>query len=108
MAQPTSGHDGSGICRTAAQIEMPRIPTTPFGIGTENELESCDQHFVLGAQSGERNSFNAFAPKCRHRLMKLSMRHTRNPAEAEDAPQNTFRKDCTVAARARCADIWTR
>jgi hypothetical protein len=73
MAQPTSEHDGSGICRTAAQIEQGfRQPLSELELSMN--VESCDQHFVLGAQSGERNAFNAFAPKCRHRFMKLSMR----------------------------------
>jgi hypothetical protein len=71
-------------------------------------VESCDRSFVLGAQSGERSAFNALVRNCRQRFMKLSMRYTRNRADAEDAVQNTFRKDRTVAARARCEGIWVR
>ena len=68
-------------------------------------VESCDRSFVLGTQSGERSAFNALVRKCRHRFMKFSMRHTRNRVDAEDAVQNTFRKDRTVAARARYEGI---
>ena len=68
-------------------------------------VESCDRSFVLGAQSGERSAFNALVRKCRHRFTKLSMRYTRNRADAEDAVQNTFRKDRTDAARARYEGI---
>jgi DNA-directed RNA polymerase specialized sigma24 family protein len=68
-------------------------------------VESCDRSFVLGAQSGERSAFNALVRKCRHRFMKLSMRDTRNRADAEDGGKNTFRNDRTVAARAIREDI---
>jgi RNA polymerase sigma-70 factor (ECF subfamily) len=47
---------------------------------------------VLRAQSGEHGAFNALVRKYRHRVMKLSMRYTRNRADAEDAVQNTFIK----------------
>jgi RNA polymerase sigma-70 factor (ECF subfamily) len=51
-----------------------------------------DLSLVLRAQSGERGAFNALVRKYRHRVMKLSMRYTRNHADAEDAVQNTFLK----------------
>lgn len=47
---------------------------------------------VLRAQSGEHGAFDALVRKYRHRVMKLSMRYTRNRADAEDAVQNTFIK----------------
>jgi RNA polymerase sigma-70 factor, ECF subfamily len=47
---------------------------------------------VLRAQSGEHGAFNALVRKYRHRVMKLSMRYTRNRADAEDAVQDTFIK----------------
>lgn len=52
----------------------------------------CDRMLVLRAQSGEHGAFNALVRKYRHRVMKLSMRYTRNRADAEDAVQNTFIK----------------
>jgi RNA polymerase sigma-70 factor (ECF subfamily) len=55
-------------------------------------VECCDLNLVLRAQSGEHGAFNALVRKYRHRLMKLSMRYTRNHADAEDAVQNTFLK----------------
>jgi RNA polymerase sigma-70 factor (ECF subfamily) len=52
----------------------------------------CDRMLVRRAQSGEHSAFNALVGKYRHRVMKLSMRYTRNRADAEDAVQNTFIK----------------
>ena len=46
----------------------------------------------MRAQSGEQSAFNALVRKYRERVMKLSMRYTRNRADAEDAVQNTFLK----------------
>jgi RNA polymerase sigma-70 factor (ECF subfamily) len=56
------------------------------------EVRSCDRILVLRAQSGERSAFNALVRRYRHRVMKLSLRYTRNRADAEDAVQNTFLK----------------
>lgn len=55
-------------------------------------VEPCDRTLVLRAQSGERSAFNALVCKYRHRVLKLSMRYTRNRADAEDAVQETFLK----------------
>jgi RNA polymerase sigma-70 factor (ECF subfamily) len=55
-------------------------------------VEPCDRLLVLRAQSGEHGAFNELVRKYRHRVMKLSMRYTRNRADAEDAAQNTFIK----------------
>ena len=55
-------------------------------------VESNDRILVLRAQSGERGAFNVLVRKYRHRVMKVSMRYTRNRADAEDAVQNTFLK----------------
>jgi len=54
------------------------------------DLTPCDRLLVQRAQSGERSAFNALVRKYRDRVMKLSMRYTRNRADAEDAVQNTF------------------
>jgi RNA polymerase sigma-70 factor, ECF subfamily len=56
------------------------------------DVKSFDRMLVLRAQSGEHSAFNALVRKYRHRVMKLSMRYTRNRADAEDAVQNTFIK----------------
>jgi RNA polymerase sigma-70 factor (ECF subfamily) len=53
-------------------------------------VECCDRSLVRRAQSGERGAFNVLVSKYRHRIMKLSMRYTRNRADAEDAVQETF------------------
>ena len=54
------------------------------------DVTPSDGVLVLRAQSGERGAFNALVRKYRHRVMKLSMRYTRNLADAEDVVQNTF------------------
>jgi RNA polymerase sigma-70 factor, ECF subfamily len=56
------------------------------------DAKPCDRMLVLRAQSGERGAFDALVRKYRRRVMKLSMRYTRNRADAEDAVQNTFIK----------------
>ena len=55
-------------------------------------VDCCDRALVLRAQSGEHGAFNALVRRYRHRVMKLSMRYTRNRADAEDAVQNAFLK----------------
>lgn len=56
------------------------------------KVECCDRNLVQRAQSGERSAFNALVRKYWHSVMKLSMRYTRNRADAEDAVQETFIK----------------
>jgi RNA polymerase sigma-70 factor (ECF subfamily) len=56
------------------------------------DVKTCDQILVQRAQSGEHSAFNALVRKYRHRVMKLSLRYTRNYADAEDAVQDTFIK----------------
>ena len=53
-------------------------------------IQSCDRLLVQRAQSGEHRAFNLLLDKYRQRLMKLSMRYTRNHEDAEDAVQETF------------------
>ena len=54
-------------------------------------VKCCDQALVLRAKSGDQ-AFNALVCKYRQRIMNLSMRYTKNLADAEDAVQNTFLK----------------
>ena len=49
-----------------------------------------DLSLVRCAQSGERRAFDQLVLKYRPRVVKLAMRYTRNPADAEDAAQETF------------------
>jgi RNA polymerase sigma-70 factor (ECF subfamily) len=55
-------------------------------------VECCDRSLVRRAQTGERSAFNVLVSKYRRRIMNLSMRYTRNRADAEDAVQETFIK----------------
>ena len=49
-----------------------------------------DLSLVRCAQSGERRAFDRLVLKYRPLVVKLAMRYTRNPADAEDATQETF------------------
>ena len=49
-----------------------------------------DLSLVRCAQSGERGAFDQLVLKYRPRVVELAMRYTRNPADAEDATQETF------------------
>jgi len=55
-------------------------------------LESSDRILVLRAQAGEPSAFNLLVARYRHRIMQLTMRYTRNRADAEDAAQEAFLK----------------
>ncbi len=49
-----------------------------------------DRGLVVRARLGDRGAFNLLVGKYRHRVMKLSLRYTRNRADAEDVVQETF------------------
>lgn len=51
-----------------------------------------DLSLVRRAQSGEASAFDRLVLKYRPRIVELTMRYTRNPADAEDATQETFIK----------------
>jgi RNA polymerase sigma-70 factor (ECF subfamily) len=55
-------------------------------------VENADTPLVLRAQAGDQVAFGVLVGKYRVRVMKLSMRYTRNRADAEDAVQETFIK----------------
>lgn len=52
----------------------------------------CDHALVVRAQSGECAALDALLRRYRPRIMRLVMRHTRNPEDAEDIVQITFLK----------------
>jgi RNA polymerase sigma-70 factor, ECF subfamily len=49
-----------------------------------------DRTLVSRAQSGEPQAFDQLVRKYHDRVMKVTLRYTRNQADAEDAAQNTF------------------
>jgi RNA polymerase sigma-70 factor (ECF subfamily) len=61
-----------------------------------------DQSLVRCAQSGERRAFDRLVLKYRARIVELSMRYTRNRADAEDATQETFIKAYRGLRHFRC------
>jgi RNA polymerase sigma-70 factor (ECF subfamily) len=51
---------------------------------------ASDWGLVTRAQSGEPQAFDQLVRKYQDRVMKVTLRYTRNQADAEDAAQNTF------------------
>lgn len=51
---------------------------------------ASDLRLVFRAQSGETSAFDLLVRKYRERIMKLTLRYTRNRADAEDAAQVAF------------------
>jgi RNA polymerase sigma-70 factor (ECF subfamily) len=61
-----------------------------------------DLSLVRCAQSGESRAFDRLVLKYRPRVVELVMRYTRNPADAEDATQETFIKAYRGLRHFRC------
>jgi RNA polymerase sigma-70 factor (ECF subfamily) len=81
---------GSAFSAERAEKSRPRRCLSELQILIS--VDCSDQSLVLRAQAGEQNAFDALVRKYRQRVMNLSMRYTRNHADAEDAVQNTFLK----------------
>jgi RNA polymerase sigma-70 factor (ECF subfamily) len=60
-----------------------------------------DLGLVRCAQSGNAQAFDRLVLKYRSRVVELAMRYTRNPADAEDAAQETFLKAYRALRRFR-------
>ena len=54
--------------------------------------KTSDLSLVRRAKLGERGAFDLLVMKYQRRIVKLAMRYTRNPSDAEDASQETFFK----------------
>ena len=59
---------------------------------TPVSVEVSDLALVERVQKGDRASFDVLVLKYQHRVLKLIMRYTRDPAEAEDIAQEAFVK----------------
>ena len=59
---------------------------------TPLSVEVSDLALVERVQKGDRASFDVLVLKYQHRVLKLIMRYTRDPAEAEDIAQEAFVK----------------
>jgi RNA polymerase sigma-70 factor, ECF subfamily len=73
------------------------IPSVLGGDADAREIatvqhQHSDRNLVARAQSGESAAFNSLVQKYRHRILKLTMRFTRNRADAEEIVQITFIK----------------
>jgi RNA polymerase sigma-70 factor (ECF subfamily) len=58
------------------------------GVGAD----AGDLSLVRRAQAGERAAYDLLVLKYQHKVVKLVMRYTRNPADAEDVAQEAFIK----------------
>jgi RNA polymerase sigma-70 factor (ECF subfamily) len=77
---------------------VPTACSRAFAAGTiRNDLS-----LVRCAQSGEVRAFDQLVLKYRPRIVELAMRYTRNPADAEDATQETFIKAYRGLRHFRC------
>jgi RNA polymerase sigma-70 factor (ECF subfamily) len=54
--------------------------------------DAGDLSLVRRVQAGERAAFDLLVLKYQHKVVKLVMRYTRNPADAEDVAQEAFIK----------------
>jgi RNA polymerase sigma-70 factor (ECF subfamily) len=54
--------------------------------------DAGDLSLVRRAQAGERAAYDLLVLKYQHKVVKLVMRYTRNPADAEDVAQEAFIK----------------
>ena len=54
--------------------------------------DAGDLSLVRRAQAGERAAYDLLVLKYQHKVVKLVMRYTRNPADAEDIAQEAFIK----------------
>ena len=61
-------------------------------MSTEAPGEADDRTLVSRAQSGDRGAFDKLVRKYHERVLKLTMRYTHDPADAEDAAQEAFMK----------------
>jgi RNA polymerase sigma-70 factor (ECF subfamily) len=83
---PSSDEDVSNVCREA------------FTTGGD----VSDVSLVRRAQSGESRAFDRLMVRYRTRVVALALRYTRNPADAEDATQETFMRAYRGLRRFRC------
>ena len=61
-----------------------------------------DLSLVRCAQSGDTQAFGRLVLKYRSKIVELALRYTRNPADAEDAAQETFIKAYRALRHFRC------
>lgn len=83
---PSSDEDVCNVCRDAF---------TASG-------DVSDVSLVRRAQSGESGAFDRLIVRYRPRVVALALRYTRNPADAEDATQETFMRAYRGLRRFRC------
>ena len=68
------------------------LPGQPQGVRPHVSQDAGDQSLVRRVQAGERAAYDLLVLKYQHKVVKLVMRYTRNPADAEDVAQEAFIK----------------
>jgi RNA polymerase sigma-70 factor (ECF subfamily) len=61
-------------------------------LSTNVDAMAGDRALVKRAQSGENKAFGELVTRYRRRILKVSLRYTHDPDDAEDAAQNAFLK----------------
>jgi len=85
---------GKGVGKGGQQLGMLRQPYagTPAAPGVAVSADAGDLSLVRRVQAGDRSAYDLLVLKYQHKVVKLVMRYTRDPADAEDIAQEAFIK----------------
>jgi RNA polymerase sigma-70 factor, ECF subfamily len=84
--------DGTAV-RLAPEGLEPRVLAGPVqGVRAIVSQDAGDLSLVRRVQAGERGAYDLLVLKYQHKVVKLVLRYTRNPADAEDVAQEAFIK----------------
>jgi RNA polymerase sigma-70 factor, ECF subfamily len=84
--------DGTAV-RLALQGPRPEaLPGPVQGVHAVVSQDAGDLSLVRRVQAGERAAYDLLVLKYQHKVVKLVLRYTRNPADAEDVAQEAFIK----------------
>ena len=89
-----------GYCPTMQDPSVAILSAYPHAFAASPARS--DLSLVRCAQSGDGQAFDRLVLKYRPRIVELALRYTRNPADAEDATQETFMKAYRALRHFRC------
>jgi RNA polymerase sigma-70 factor (ECF subfamily) len=78
--------------KTGVALSGPGAGTPLSSAGEPVSADAGDLSLVRRVQAGERGAYDLLVLKYQHKVVKLVMRYTRNPADAEDIAQEAFIK----------------
>lgn len=81
------------VATMAADLRIAELHPSGASLEKHNTgADAGDLSLVRRAQAGERAAYDLLVLKYQHKVVKLVMRYTRNPADAEDVAQDSFIK----------------